>query len=163
MPDRTKWRNWAGTETASPTGVARPADTDEIAMLVAAAAGGGTRIRPVGSGHSFSGVGKPEGVQLSFDRFADLVRLDRETGLVTVQPGMTLRRLNRLLADAGLALAVLGDVDAQTVAGAISTGTHGTGAAFGGLSTLVTELELVLADGSVLTCSPSERPELFAA
>jgi len=82
---------------------------------------------------------------------------------VTVRSGTTLRALNAELGSLGLAMANLGDIDAQTVAGAMSTGTHGTGARLGGLATQVESLELVLADGSLVTCSASSRPELFAA
>ena len=84
-------------------------------------------------------------------------------GLVTVQAGMPLHRLNRLLEAAGLAMTNLGDIDQQTVAGALSTGTHGSGSAYGGLATQIRGLELVLADGSTLTCSATENPDVFAA
>ena len=83
--------------------------------------------------------------------------------MVTVRSGTTLRALNAELGALGLAMANLGDIDAQTLAGALSTGTHGTGARLGGLATQVEALELVLADGSLVTCSASARPELFAA
>ena len=85
------------------------------------------------------------------------------SGLVTVRSGTTIRELNAALDSLGLALPNLGDIDAQTIAGAISTGTHGTGAGIGGLATFVEALELVLVDGSVVSCSATSRPELFAA
>jgi FAD-linked oxidoreductase len=154
------WTNWAGNETADCTTV-HPRGTEEIAAAVSRAAADGHRVKPIGSGHSFTGIGRPEEVQLVLDRHADLVRLDSVTGLVTVQAGMPLHRLNGLLAEAGLALTNLGDIDRQTVAGAVATGTHGTGARFGGLPTQLHGLELVLADGRVLTCSRTENPEIF--
>ena len=80
-----------------------------------------------------------------------------------MRAGTTLRALNAALAELGLALANLGDIDAQTIAGALATGTHGTGARLGGLATQIEALDLVLADGSLVTCSASARPELFAA
>jgi FAD/FMN-containing dehydrogenase len=83
--------------------------------------------------------------------------------LVTVRSGTTLRSLNAALDLLGLALPNLGDIDEQTIAGAISTGTHGTGARFGGLATQVAALDLVLADGTVVSCSAEQRPDLFAA
>ena len=158
MADR--WANWAGNQTAECSTV-HPRGLDEIVAMVALAAADGQRVRPIGSGHSFTGIGRPEGVQLAFDRHAALVSLDTGSGLVTVQAGMTLERLNRLLAEAGLGLTNLGDIEAQTVAGAMATGTHGTGARFGGLATQLRALELVLADGQVLTCSATEHPEIF--
>lgn len=159
------WSNWAGNQAATPLDVVHPLDADEVAVLVGRAAQDGTRIRPIGAGHSFTAVGRPDSgtVQLVLDRCADLIALDRGSGLVTVGAGMTLWRLNRLLAEAGLALTNLGDIERQTIAGAIATGTHGTGARFGGLASQVRAFELVLGDGSVVTCSAQERSDLFAA
>ncbi|EYT92976.1 FAD/FMN-dependent dehydrogenase [Frankia casuarinae] len=159
------WRNWAGNETVRSVRLARPRDAEEISALVGTAIRDGHQIRAIGSSHSMSAIGRPDpgSVQVRLDRCADLVALDGGSGLVTVRGGMTMRRLNRLLAEAGLALTNQGDVDEVTIAGAISTGTHGTGSRFGGLCTQVRALEVVLGDGSVVTCSRGERPELFAA
>ena len=154
------WANWAGNETAD-CQTMHPRGNVEIAAMLERAAADGQRVKQIGSSHSFSGIGRPEGIQLALDRHADLVSLDTRSGLVTVQAGMTLKRLNRLLAEAGLGLTNLGDIEAQTVAGAMATGTHGTGARFGGLATQLRAMELVLADGSVLTCSATENPEIF--
>jgi L-gulonolactone oxidase len=100
---------------------------------------------------------------LDLSRLADVIAIDHRARLVTVGAGMTLHALNALLAGHRLALPNLGDIDAQTVAGAISTGTHGTGAGFGCLSTLVAELTVVTADGAVIRCSPTEQPDVFVA
>jgi FAD-linked oxidoreductase len=155
------WRNWAGNQTAEGIAVVHPAGTGELAAAVTAAAAG-RRVKPIGSGHSFTAIGRPEDVQLVLDRHAQLVDVDA-TGRVTVQAGMPLHRLNAELAARGWALTNLGDVDRQTVAGALSTGTHGTGARFGGLATQLRAMELVLADGSVLRCSAEENADVFAA
>ena len=160
LTNRADWTNWAGNQSAA-CEIRHPRGTEQIVDLVTAAAAAGRRVKPIGSGHSFTGIGRPEDVQLVLDQHADLVRLDTATGLVTVQAGMPLYRLNLLLAEAGLALSNLGDIDRQTVAGAMATGTHGTGARFGGLPTQLRGMELVLADGSVLTCSATEHPEVF--
>jgi FAD-linked oxidoreductase len=120
-------------------------------------------VRALGSGHSFTAVAATSGVALDLSQWTGITAADTRTGLVTVRSGTTLRSLNAELAGLGLAMANLGDIDAQTLAGALSTGTHGTGARLGGLATQVTSLELVLADGSLATCSASSRPELFAA
>jgi L-gulono-1,4-lactone dehydrogenase len=156
------WANWAGNQTATATSI-QPRGTEQIVEAVLSAAARGQRIKPIGSGHSFTGIGRPvaDGLQLRLDRHADVISLDTVSGLVTVQAGMPLHRLNQVLAEAGLALTNLGDIDRQTVAGAMATGTHGTGAHFGGLATQLRGLELVLADGGVLTCSPTEHPEIF--
>ena len=160
-PAQGAWSNWAGNQRADGVEVASPSGTDEIAAVLTSAAAAGRGVRPVGTGHSFSPVAVPREVQLRLDRHDGLVDLDVAAARVTVRSGMTLRRLNRLLEHAGLALTNLGDIEAQTVAGAISTSTHGTGDRFGGLATQVVGLRLVLPDGSTLTCTESEHPELL--
>lgn len=157
------WTNWAGNQTASPVEVAHPRDADEIARVVKDAAAAGRRVKAIGSGHSFTAIGLTDGVQLQLDRHAGLVSMDVATGLVTVEAGMPLHVLNPLLSEHGLAMPNLGDIDRQTISGALSTGTHGTGARLPGLGAMVAGLELVLADGSVVSCSAAERPEVFAA
>lgn len=157
------WVNWAGNQTASGIRVARPRSTEEVAAAVKEAAAAGQRVKAVGSGHSFTAIARPEGVLLDLSRLDSLHTVERDQALVTVGAGTGLRRLNDLLAGVGLALPNLGDIDAQTIAGAISTGTHGTGARFNGISASVAGVEMVLADGSVLTCSAGENPDVWTA
>ena len=156
------WSNWAGNQTMDPVRVVRPTSVDEIAAAVKTAGAEGLTVKPIGSGHSFTAIGLTDGVQLDLTSYSRLVSADRTTGLVTVEAGLPLHRLNALLHDNGLGLTNMGDVDRQTVAGALSTGTHGTGRASGALAAQVAGLELVLADGTVVTCSAQERPDLFA-
>ena len=118
----------------------------------------GLSVRAVGSRHSFTGAAVSYGVQLTMGRLARLVDVDQDGARVVVEAGMPIYRLNELLGQYGLAMPNLGDIDQQTISGAISTGTHGTGARLPGLAAQVLELELVLADGSVVTCSRDERP-----
>ncbi|SEP67761.1 FAD-linked oxidoreductase [Lentzea xinjiangensis] len=153
------WTNWARTASCSPTRVIHPTSTDEIAAAVVS----GGRVRARGSGHSFNDIAVAPQTALDLDRWTGIVRADTETGLVTVRSGTPLCALNADLHRLGLAMPNLGDIDAQTVAGAVSTSTHGTGAKLGVLATTIASLELVLADGSVVTCSRSERPDLFNA
>ena len=157
------WRNWAGTATATPARWGRPRSEAEISAAVKDAASAGLQVRPLGSGHSFTAAAATSGVALDLSQWTGITAADTRTGLVTVRSGTTLRALNTELGGFGLAMANLGDIDAQTLAGALSTGTHGTGARLGGLGTQVEALELVLADGSVVSCSATSRPELFAA
>jgi FAD-linked oxidoreductase len=157
------WTNWAGNQHAAGIDAYHPRSVEEVVAAVTRAAGQGRRIKVPGSGHSFTPIARPESVMLDLGALSGLIRLDGETGLVTVGAGTTLARLNDLLAGAGLALTNLGDIDAQTVAGAICTGTHGTGQRFGGLATQVAGLQMVLADGSVVSCSAREQPELWSA
>src|SRR5580658_6958815 len=157
------WRNWAGNVTATPARWATPRTEAEISASVNDAAGAGLQLRALGSGHSFTPAAATDGLALDLSGWTGIIAADTRTGLVTVRSGTTLRALNAGLAPLGLALANLGDIDVQTVAGALATGTHGTGARLGGLATQIEALDLVLADGSLTSCSASARPELFAA
>ncbi len=157
------WTNWAGTASAAPDVVHRPLTAEQIGAAVAAAASDGKRVRTWGSGHSFTPIAVADEHAIDLSGYSGVTHVDRATNEVTVRAGMTLRALNAALDAHGLALINMGDIDKQTVAGALSTGTHGTGAALGGLAAQVSALELVLADGSVARCSASESPELFAA
>jgi FAD-linked oxidoreductase len=116
-----------------------------------------------GTGHSFTGAAVAAGVLLRPAGLTAVRSVDTASGQVTAEAGLPLRKLNKVLADHRLALANLGDIQEQTLAGATQTGTHGTGRDAAGLVSQIAGLELVLADGSVVTCSPGERPELFDA
>jgi len=157
------WSNWAGTETVTPVRVVTPGSTDEVVAAVKDAARDGLRARAIGCGHSFTGVAVAPGVQLRPDGMRRVLEVDRESGLVTVEAGIPLHELNPVLAEHGLAMETMGDIDRQTIAGATATGTHGSSRLFGGISTQLRALELVTADGSVVTCSATERPEVFEA
>jgi L-gulono-1,4-lactone dehydrogenase len=144
------WRNWSGNQRATPASVEHPRNADDVSRSVKRAVAAGRRLRVAGTGHSFTAAAVTDGTLLQLDQFADEVAISRSTNTVTVPAGMPLHRLNRALATAGLALSNLGDIDRQTVAGAISTGTHGTGARLGGIATQVRGLELVSGDGSII-------------
>jgi L-gulono-1,4-lactone dehydrogenase len=158
----TLWTNWAGTVSAE-VSVESPATVAELQQVVARAAAAGTRVKPIGAGHSFTAIGETDGVQVRLDRLAGVLRADRETGLVTALAGTRLRDLNEALWHLGLSMSNLGDIDVQSIAGAISTGTHGTGAKLGGLATQVRALRLVLADGTLCDVDAAADPDLFAA
>lgn len=157
------WSNWAGNQTADGITIEQPRSTEEVAALVAAATERGRRVKAIGAGHSFTGIGRPEDIQLQMGHLSGLHFCDRQTGTVTVGAGTPLRRLNELLAGVGLAMTNLGDIDSQSISGAVSTGTHGTGAGYGGIATQVIGVEMVTADGSVMSCSPDARPDLWSA
>jgi FAD-linked oxidoreductase len=159
--NRTRWRNWAGNERAV-TEVVCPVSADEVAGILTSSAAAGRRVRPIGSGHSFTAIGVPQDVQLVCDGLTG-VRSVTEDGLVTVGAGTPLHRLNAELVRRGWSLTNLGDIDRQTIAGALATGTHGTGAEFGGLATQVRALQLVTPSGELLTCDASRHPEVFSA
>jgi FAD-linked oxidoreductase len=143
--------------------VGTPRSADEVAAAVRKAADAGLTVRMTGAGHSFTGAAIAAGVLLRPTGLTALRSVDTASGLVTAEAGLTVRRLNELLDDHGLALANLGDIQEQTLAGAIQTGTHGTGREVAGLAAQIAGLELVLADGGIVTCSRAERPDLFDA
>jgi len=146
-----------------PQEVFRPSTLEEISRIVADAADAGTTVKAIGAGHSFTDIALTNGVQLSLDGLSGLLNVDRQTRQVTLAAGTRLFQIPALLAPYGLAMENLGDIDHQSIAGAISTGTHGTGLAFGGIATQVRGLTLVFGDGSVGRCSPTENSEIFAA
>ncbi|HEX9548952.1 MAG TPA: D-arabinono-1,4-lactone oxidase [Acidimicrobiales bacterium] len=158
-----RWQNWAGNQVCSPVAVERPGTDSELVAIVKQAGAQGQRVKVVGAGHSFTDVACTDGVQISLDNYGRLLRVDRELGRVTVQAGIQLHTLNEALAARGLGMENLGDIAYQSIAGAISTSTHGTGARFGGLATQVVGLDLVTADGSVISCSADEEPAIFQA
>jgi len=157
------WRNWAGNQRAVAAAVAMPRSTGEVVETVRSAAERGRVVKPVGSSHSFSGAAATSGVRVELAHISGVVGVNRAERLVRVRAGTLLATLNADLAAHGLAMPNLGDIDAQTVSGALATGTHGTGAAYGCLSTFVSELELVTGTGEVVRCSDTVRPEVFAA
>lgn len=160
---RASWRNWAGDQTCSPAAVEQPGSIEDVVAAVQRAGAEGRRVRVAGAGHSFSDIALTDGLQLRLDRLARVLDVDRSSGLVRVQGGVTIHELSARLAAHGLALENLGDIDVQTISGAISTATHGTGARLPNLSAQVHELTLVLADGSVLRCARDADPEVWRA
>ncbi len=161
------WTNWARNVSATPARQEQPTSEDELSDAVRRAVKEGHTVRAVGAGHSFMPAAATDGVQLNLDHLNALHRVERDpdTGhaLITVGAGMRLQQLNRILAERGLAMQNLGDIDLQSIAGAISTGTHGTGARFGGLATRVRALTVVGPDGDVTRATPTERHDLFEA
>jgi FAD-linked oxidoreductase len=157
------WVNWAGDQRCRPARILTPRSREELAEAVGTAAAAGERVKVTGSGHSFTEAAMTEATMVRLDGLHGVLDADRGSGLVKVGAGTVLRDLNDELAGLGLALENMGDIDAQTVAGAISTGTHGTGAGFGNISARVEAVEMVLADGSVRELSAAGDPELLRA
>jgi len=154
------WRNWAGNARCTPARVVRPRTEAQLVECVAANPG---PLRVVGAGHSFTPIVCTDGTLVDLRDHASVLSVDAASGLVTVQAGMTMAALNAVLDAAGLAMHNLGDIAYQSVAGAVSTATHGTGATLGNLATAVVGLRLITADGTVLDCSADSHPEVFAS
>ena len=160
---RRRWRNWSGEQIGRPLRIQRPRTREGLIGDVIAAAEQGRRVKVAGSGHSFSGAALTDGVLLDMRVLDRVLDVDRAGGRVKVEGGITLRALNRRLDRLGLALESLGDIDSQTLAGSISTATHGTGTRFRNLSSQVEAVEIVSADGTLRRIGGDDADALAAA
>lgn len=159
-----RWSNWAGNVTARPESIVDVADEAHLARLIQQAVDRQGTLKVVGSGHSFTPAAATPGSMVRIAGLSGIRSVDRARCEVTVGAGTPLSDLNRLLAEEGLAMPNLGDIAYQTVAGAISTSTHGTGAALTGLAAGVTAMTIVTGTGEVRTFSrDTDQRELQAA
>lgn len=159
-----EWKNWAGNVTAHPRRVVAPSDRDGLVALVQESADAGRTVRAVGAGHSFTPIAVALDTQVRLDAFDGIVHVDPETHRVRVGAGTRLYDLVTALAEHGLALPNMGDIDRQTIAGAVSTSTHGTGLAWAGFADIVVGGELVTGTGEVLSWSEGgENGDLASA
>jgi FAD-linked oxidoreductase len=154
-----EWRNWSRSVVARPETIARPATEDELARLTRAA----RKARVVGAGHSFMPLCATNGLLLDLSALEGDIEVADDRASVWAPAGMSLARLTKRLWDLGLSMANQGDVDPQSLAGAISTATHGTGETLGSLSTFALGFRIVTADGAVVECDASREPDLFQA
>jgi len=157
----TTLANWAANQRWVAARVAAPRSTEEVAVLVREAAAVGQRVKALGGRHSFTAAAETDGLQLTLDRMHRVLEVDRDRGRVRVQGGIRLHHLNEALAAVGLAMPNLGDIDRQSIAGAIATATHGTGLAFGNLATTVVGIQLVDGRGDVVTVDETTDPDLL--
>jgi FAD-linked oxidoreductase len=157
------WSNWAGDQRCAPRAIERPRTEEELVAVVRRAAADGQPVRAVGSGHSFTDCACTDGVMVDMSGMARVLEVDDASGLVTVEGGIRLHALGPELAQHGLALENQGDIDRQSVTGAIATATHGTGVRFRNISARVAGLRLVTAAGEVLDLSPQSDPEAYLA
>lgn len=159
-PRLIPWRNWSGAQSCLPLERLAPKDLEELVQVIRQAPG---KIRPVGSGHSFSALVPTDGTLLSLSFFNGLLDHDASTLQATFAAGTPMSRMGPALKAIGQALPNMADIDYQTLAGAISTSTHGTGVGFTSYSAGVTGLQLVTAQGEVLDCDATREPEVFNA
>jgi FAD-linked oxidoreductase len=157
------WSNWSGYVQFTPQQIVRPSSLDELQRIVGDSGRNGRHVRVVGSGHSFTPLVQTEDVLISLENWQGIKEIDVEKGRVKVRGGTKLSTLGEALLAYGVAQENIGDIDVQSISGAISTGTHGTGISFGTLSTQVEGLTLVTADGELLECSPQHDPAIFKA
>jgi FAD-linked oxidoreductase len=155
----TGWNNWSGSVTASPRLIARPRDAAELAALVAKA----TKVRVVGAGHSFMPLCETNDLLLSLADYEGAIDIAPDRRTVWAPAGWSLKKLTAALWDEGLSLINQGDINPQSLAGAVSTGTHGTGAELGSLSTQACGFRLMTAAGQIVECGPDLNPDLYEA
>jgi FAD-linked oxidoreductase len=155
------WKNWAGNQQSKPVRIERPASESEVVEIIRQAVLNKQRVKVVGSGHSFTGIAVPDEVMIDLTRLNQVRSVDHSGGLITVQAGIVLSDLNAQLELHQFSMPNLGDVTYQTLAGALSTSTHGTGLHRTGLAAQIRAFKMVSASGEVLVCSPLENAEIF--
>ncbi len=156
-----RWQNWSGLESAEPREVRSPVSAEDVVASVVAAREASSTVKMVGTGHSFTGIASPGDTMLRPDRLSGIVGVDREAMTVTAYAGTRLQALNEELERRGLSLHNMGDIAEQTLAGAVSTGTHGTGGVAAGLAAQLAGFQLVTGTGEILDASPSGNADLF--
>lgn len=160
---QSPWKTWGNLHTSTPTEVFSPRTISQLQQFIARCDSRGERVKVVGASKSSSAIAQPTETMVSLEYLTGLVKVDKEAGTATFLAGTTVRDANRSLLNYSLAFENLGRLDQQTLAGAVSTGTHGAGLAFGGFSTQVESLKLVTATGDLLTCSEKENSAIFRA
>ncbi|MGO7133517.1 D-arabinono-1,4-lactone oxidase [Rhizobium leguminosarum] len=157
------WWNWFGEQNFVPRYLARPRTEDEVRQAVLKARELGLPVRASGRGHSNPPIVATPGVHIDFSQFREVVSVDEQKLQVTVQPGITVGDLSRFLRTKKMSLNNQGDIDTQSICGAISTGTHGAGITLPCLAAQVISARIVTAEGTFLDMSPDENSELFRA
>src|SRR3712207_3768337 len=157
------WTNWSGRVRCEPQALETPASETELISLIDKANAANLTLRVAGTGHSFTPLCASEGILISLDGLQGLVSADPARLEATIWAGTKIWQMGEPLHKAGLAMPNMGDIDRQSIAGAISTGTHGTGRGLGSISTQVVGLRLLTARGEVIDCSAESEPELFKA
>jgi FAD-linked oxidoreductase len=156
-----QWQNWSGLESAHPRSVVSPTSPDGVVEAVVRARETRSTVKMVGTGHSFTGIAAPTGVMLRPERLSGVVAVDPEAMTVTAYAGTQLKELNAELELLGLSLHNMGDIAEQTLAGAVSTGTHGTGGRVAGLAAQLAGFQLVTGTGDLLEASPTQNADVF--
>ncbi len=159
-PAPAGWSNWSGGQRCNPAAIAAPADEAALTALVKTAQ---APIRPAGAGHSFTPLVPTDGTIVALDRLHGVAAHDDAAKTATIQAGTRLGEMSEALYALGQSTEILPDINKQTLAGAIATSTHGTGIAFGSLSSFVEKLRLVTAAGEIIECSADQETDVFNA
>ena len=156
-----EWQNWSGRLRAHPAQMVLPRDEEELIRILAQAHATDSPIGVMGTSHSHSPLVPTDGVLIDLSCFSGVLAVDADSGRARLRAGTRISDLGVPLREAGVALLNQGDIDRQSIAGAVATGTHGTGRTLQNLSASLLEARLVLADGQIVDCSPEKEPELF--
>lgn len=161
--DHAHWRNWAGNQSCIRAARGAPTSEDELCSMVHDASSKGMNVRVAGSGHSFTAVALTNGLHLTLANMTGVRHIDHEKKRVTAYAGTTMNAFGKALKAAGLSMVNQGDIDSQSIAGALTTGTHGTGIALGNLASSIVGLKLVQPNGSIINVDESTPDMLQAA
>ena len=155
------WTNWAGNQKSTPLRINEPAGESDLADIVARASQASQTVKAVGAGHSFTSTALTSGHLINMGHLNKIVDVDRANNQVTVEAGIHISDLNEQLFELGYAMPNLGDIAYQTISGAISTSTHGTGSKLTGIAGQVSGLRLVNGHGEVVDINAQQNPELL--
>ena len=155
------WSNWAGNQTSNPLSIKKPRNEQEVVGIVKEAKKRGLKVKVVGSGHSFTAIAVTDEVLIRLDEIVDIRDVDFENSTVRVGAGIKLCDLNPILQRSGLALPNLGDIIYQSISGAISTSTHGTGLEFKTIAEAVCGMRIVDGEGSVVECDTQQNSDIL--
>lgn len=158
-----QWSNWSGSVSCSPDQIVKPQTEEQLVEVVQLASQRTKRIRVVGSGHSFVPLCESDEILILLDDYRGMLHVDSDSQQATFKAGTKIAEMGEPLWDAGLSMQTMGDIDRQSIAGAISTGTHGTGPTLGSISTQVASLRMVLADGSMVEMDAVADADQFRA
>lgn len=159
--ENTTWNNWCGLTQVNPREIQTPTSAEDLAVTITRAATDGRRLKMPGTGHSFTSIAEADDILLRSSGLQGVTAVDPENLTVTARAGTHLKTLNSGLERLGYSLHNMGDIAEQTIAGATSTGTHGTGGMAAGLSAQLAGLELVTGTGEILKCSAEENADVF--
>ncbi|KAG9311081.1 D-arabinono-1,4-lactone oxidase-domain-containing protein [Chiua virens] len=158
-----RFTNWGLTFSCAPLAIFEPENVDHCQLILDHARRHGRTVRAVGVGHSPSDLACTSGYMLRTLKLNRVLEVNVDKQYVVAEAGITLDSLHTELARHGLAMSNVGSISDQTLGGIITTATHGTGINYSVISTHVIALSLLLADGSRVSCSREERPDLFIA
>lgn len=156
------WRNWVGNQSCIRAERGAPSSENELCSMVSDATGRGVNVRVAGSGHSFTPIALTNGLHMTLAGMKGIKSVDKERRRVTAAAGTTINELVKVLKREGLSMVNQGDIDSQALAGALTTGTHGTGLTLGNLASSVVGLRLVQPNGDVIVVDES-TPDLLLA